>query len=91
MTQQKITWNEDRTWVRDENGNRCSVVYFGSEDNAEAALKSLQGCNGCVNCKDCSDCWDCVQCSDCTDCLDCVRCSGCSDGWICTDVKGEQK
>ena len=73
---QTITWDDAREWVSDENGNRCSVVYWGSEAAAEKALLSL------IRCSDCADCSDCSRCSDCSYCSDCSRCSGC---WLCSD------
>lgn len=30
------------TWIKDENGNRCSVEYWGSEEAARKALASLE-------------------------------------------------
>src|ERR1043166_8678282 len=70
------------TWISDANGNRCSVEYWGSEENAKKALDSLENCSGCSNCSDCSGCSrcsDCSGCSRCSDCSDCFGCSGCSD------------
>lgn len=39
-----------QTWLTDENGNRCSVEYFGSREEAQAALDSLENCKNCTNC-----------------------------------------
>jgi hypothetical protein len=47
-----------KTWLTDNNGNRCSVEHFGSREAAQEALDSLI---------DCSDCSDCSRCSDCSD------------------------
>ncbi len=58
-----LTWNDDRTWVSDINGNRCSVAYWGSEAAAEVALRSLKDCSDCSGCSGCSDCSDCSDCS----------------------------
>jgi len=44
------------TWVKDDYGNKCSVEYFGSKENAQKALDSLIECKNCINCSDCSDC-----------------------------------
>lgn len=59
------------TWLTDDNGNKCSVEYFGSEEAAQKALDSLVECKNCINCSDCSDCADCTVCSRCSDCSDC--------------------
>ena len=52
-------------WIEDQNGNRCSVEYFGTEEAAQKALDSLKECE---NCSDCSDCSGCSRCSGCSDC-----------------------
>lgn len=44
------------TWISDDDGNKCSVEYFGSEAQARAALASLRGCKNCINCSNCSYC-----------------------------------
>jgi hypothetical protein len=44
------------TWLKDINGNKCSVEYFGSKEAAQAALDSLENCENCINCSDCSRC-----------------------------------
>ena len=54
------------TWIRDDNGNKCSVEYFGSEEAAKEALASLKDCDNCTNCSDCADCYDCSGCYDCS-------------------------
>ena len=72
---QTITWDDAREWVSDENGNRCSVSYWGSEAAAEEALLSLIRCS---DCSDCSDCSGCSRCSGCSYCSGCSGCSGCS-------------
>lgn len=67
----KTEWYTDEhgvKWIKDANENRCSTVYFGSEERAQKALESLENCR---NCKNCSDCFDCSRCSDCSDCSDC--------------------
>ena len=56
-------------WVSDDDGNRCSAAYFGSEDAAREALASLKNCRNCTNCSGCS------RCSGCSDCSRCSRCS----------------
>jgi len=58
-------------WIKDGNGNKCSVEYFGSRELAQAALDSLINCENCTNCRDCSDCSGCSVCSVCRDCRDC--------------------
>lgn len=32
----------EKTWIKDDNGNRCSVERFGSEEAAKKALESLR-------------------------------------------------
>ncbi len=66
------------TWITDENGNRCSVEYWGTEEKAREALASLKNCENCTNCSRCSYCSDCSDCSDCSRCSYCSRCSDCS-------------
>ena len=61
----------DTDWITSAAGNRASITYFGSEDEARKALDSLKNCQNCTNCSDCSDCSGCSRCSDCSDCLDC--------------------
>ena len=84
----------NRTWITDDNGNRASVEYWGSEEEAKSALASLKDCSGCSDCSrcsrcsDCSYCFDCSRCSRCSGCSDCSRCSrcsGCSDSSYCSD------
>ena len=60
-----ITTSDDGKWLLDENGNRASVSYFGSDTAAREALESLKNCRNCINCSGCSDCSDCSGCSDC--------------------------
>ena len=69
------------TWITDENGNRCSIERWGSEEQARAALETNKGCSDCSDCSRCSRCSGCSGCSDCSDCSDCSRCSGCSGCW----------
>ena len=38
------------TWLKDNNGNKCSVEFFGSEEAAQKALDSLKNCDNCINC-----------------------------------------
>lgn len=33
-----------QTWLKDKNGNKCSVEYFGSREAAQKALDSLENC-----------------------------------------------
>ena len=77
---------ETMTWMRDGNGNKCSIEYFGTQEAASTALDSLKGCRDCINCSDCSRCSGCSDCSDCSTapaaptapgCSDCSRCSRC--------------
>ena len=44
------------TWITDDNGNRASIEYWGSEEAAKASLATLINCKNCENCSDCSDC-----------------------------------
>jgi hypothetical protein len=82
------------TWITDDNGNKCSVEYFGTQEAAQAALDSLKNCRDCVNCSDCSgcsrcsDCSGCSRCSDCSGCSRCSDCSGCSRCSRCSDCSG---
>jgi hypothetical protein len=69
----------ERTWITDDNGNRCSVEYWGSEEAAKAALASLEDCSRCSDCSYCSDCSRCSRCSYCSRCSCCSCCSDCSD------------
>lgn len=66
------------TWIKDEDGNRCSVEYFGSDEAAREALDSLYGCINCTNCTDCTNCTNCVGCVLCTNCTNCTNCHFCS-------------
>ena len=45
-----------RTWITDENGNRASVEYWGSEEAARKSLETLTRCSDCSGCSDCSRC-----------------------------------
>jgi hypothetical protein len=65
-------------WLKDDNGNKCSVEYFGTKEAAQKALDSLKNCRDCINCSRCSDCSGCSGCSGCSNCSRCSRCSGCS-------------
>ena len=67
------------TWLKDANGNKCSVEYWGSQEAAQRALDSLKDCHNCINCSDCSECYRCSVCSGCSGCSRCYRCSRCSD------------
>lgn len=52
-----------QTWVEDSNGNKCSMEYFGNNEEAtRAALASLANCRNCVNCSHCSRCSYCSGC-----------------------------
>jgi len=64
-----------KTWITDENGNRCSVERWGSEAEARRVLATNKNCSGCFGCFGCSRCFGCFGCSD---CFGCSRCSGCS-------------
>ena len=97
FTNNNIGDDEMITWIEDDNGNKCSVEYFGSKKEAQKALDSLVDCKKCVNCVNCSECSYCVNCSDCSycsrcsrcldclDCSDCSRCSRCFDSSRCFD------
>jgi len=52
-------------WLIDDDGNRNSISYYGSETAAREALESLENCKNCRNCSDCSRCSGCSGCSDC--------------------------
>lgn len=69
-------------YLVDDNGNRASIEYWGSEDAARESLLSLTECTDCLNCSHCSDC------SGCSDCSDCLNCSGCFDCYRCSDCSG---
>jgi len=85
------------TWITDNNGNRASAEYFGSEEKARAALATLENCHNCTNCRDCRDCTncracrDCRNCRDCSDCRDCHGCRDCRDCRDCTFVIKAEK
>jgi hypothetical protein len=51
-------------WLTDDNGNKCSVEYFGSKEAAQNALDSLKDCRNCTNCSFCFGCSGCSRCSD---------------------------
>jgi len=68
-------------WLKDKDGNKCSVEYFGTKEKAQKALDSLVDCENCVNC---SDCRDCRYCGGCRRCRRCSGCSGCSDYSDCS-------
>ena len=77
------------TWLKDQNGNRCSVEYFGTKEAAQKALDSLKDCDNCTNCSLCSGCSGCSRCSRCSRCSYCSYCSGCSDCSGCKGKKGD--
>lgn len=68
MTNTKAyTMNKDTTgniWFKDNNNNKCSVRYFGSEENAIKALQSSTGCADNVNCKNCRYSYNCKNCDN---------------------------
>ena len=75
----------------DDNGNVCTVAYFGSEEAAQKALASLTECTGCLDCSRCARCSDCSRCSGCSGCSgcsDCSDCSGCKRCSNCVDFYG---
>ena len=82
------------TWISDDNGNRCSVEYWGDESSAKSALATLRlcsdcsDCSGCSRCSRCSGCSGCSRCSRCSRCSDCSRCSRCSDCSGCSGCSG---
>lgn len=49
------------TWLTDENGNRCSVERWGTEENARRVLSTLKNCSHCVDCTGCSHCSHCTE------------------------------
>lgn len=82
------------TWITDNNGNKCSVDYFGSVEAAQKALDSLKNCHDCINCSNCSGCSDCARCSDCSDCSECSYCSDCSNllrEWYAQSFVGDEE
>ena len=77
-------------WITDNNGNKCSVEYFGTEEAAREALASLKDCKDCRNCSRCSRCSrcsECSECSGCSGCSECSRCSRCSGCSRCSELK----
>ena len=74
-------------WIKDENGNRCSVQDFGSKERAQKALDSLENCKNCINCRDCRDCRDCIDCIDCSNCRSCRDCRDCRSCRDCRDCR----
>ena len=62
-----MTITTENGWLTDGNGNKASIKYFGSEDDARNALLSLKNCRNCINCSRCSDCSFCSRCSGCSD------------------------
>jgi hypothetical protein len=73
----------DGRWVSDSNGNRASVVYWGSREKAEASLATLKDCSKCQDCQNCRDCQDCHYCHYCRGCRDCHYCQNCQDCQDC--------
>jgi hypothetical protein len=73
------------TWITDDHGNRASVEYWGSKENAEASLKTLTNCRNCMNCANCRNCRNCTVCSYCANCTNCTDCSYCSYCRNCTN------
>ena len=74
-----------KTWISDNNNNRCSVEKYGSEESAKKALATLRGCSRCWDCSECSDCWGCSRCCDSAYCSGCSDLSGCSRCWDCSE------
>ena len=74
-------------WLKDDNGNRCSIQYWGTREAAQKALDSLENCENCTNCLRCSDCSGCSECSRCSDCSRCSGCSDCSRCSRCSDCE----
>ncbi len=66
-------------WITDDNGNRASVEYWGTEEKARESLATLVNCRDCSNCSSCSDCTSCYFCTRCTRCTRCAGCRDCSD------------
>lgn len=79
------------TWIRDRNGNRCSVEQFGSEDLARTALLTLENCVDCVDCAHCSNCVNCANCTHCAGCVRCAHCHRCKDCTNCTGCNNCQR
>ena len=80
----KLTWNENKTVVTDENGNSASVSYWGDAEKAEASLATLSNCHNCTDCSECSRCSGCSRCSYSSRCSCCLDSSGCSCCLYCS-------
>lgn len=63
---------------KDGNGNTWDCEKF-TEEEAEAACKTLINCKNCNNCKNCVDCVDCIDCTNCRNCKTCRYCNWCKD------------
>ena len=72
-------------WFEDGRGNKNSVRFHGSEEEAKKALESLIDCDNCVNCRSCSYCSYCSYCRSCRSCSDCSYCRSCSYCRYCSD------
>jgi hypothetical protein len=71
------------SWIVDIYGNRNSVEFWGSEENAQVALDSLVNCTNCSNCLNCESCYNCVACYNCKACRDCSICLDCESCYNC--------
>ena len=90
----KVFTKDGKTWVKDSNGNTCSVEYFGSLEAAKVALASLYKCYDCTNCSYCYHCRDCINCTFCDDSYenkDCSYCSFCNGCTNCVNCHGKEE
>lgn len=92
MTSAQTYDHEDKTmWIKDDNGNRASVKFWGSEEKARESLATLVNCRDCTSCSGCTrctSCSDCTHCSGCSRCSGCTRCTNCSGCTSCSDCTG---
>ena len=72
---------EEQTRLEDENGNVCTVEYWGSLNAAQKALDSLENCKNCLNCYKCRDCKYCEECINTYDSYTCKRNYFCHNNW----------
>lgn len=72
-----------KTWIKDKFGNRAAVEYYGSEEAAWAALRTLVDCTECVNCERCYGCYRCKRCVDCQLMEASWDCKNCEGGLLC--------
>lgn len=81
------TYIECGDWITDNNGNRASITFWKSRDEAIRTLKTLRQCIDCTNCVDCDDCRGCIECKECILCSACSNCLECENCVDCKDCK----